>query len=317
MKCRIFSHQKSQSGVAMVVVLWMVSLLTIMAGSFSLSTQRNTGLVNNAKERARGLALADAGVNYALIMLSLPDPIKRWRSDGTFYNVTFAGGVVGITIFDESGKIDVNSASEQTLRTVLGKLMGGDEMAATSLMDKILDWRDSDDMKRANGAEAKDYQAEGKAHVPQNKNFQSLEELQMVMGMSPALYRKLEPLLTIYTGQDGINPQKAPGEALRLLFGMDEQAVAEFLNQRKATQPNTPAPPLNVPPGGIRVIGGGDTAYTIFAQSRTDDGPGAGLKVIARRQFSRSNGAPFAFLSWKQQLLGSEQTSTITPATPK
>ncbi len=317
MKCRIFSHQKSQSGVAMVVVLWMVSLLTIMAGSFSLSTQRNTGLVNNAKERARGLALADAGVNYALIMLSLPDPIKRWRSDGTFYNVTFAGGVVGITIFDESGKIDVNSASEQTLRTVLGKLMGGDEMAATSLMDKILDWRDSDDMKRANGAEAKDYQAEGKAHVPQNKNFQSLEELQMVMGMSPALYRKLEPLLTIYTGQDGINPQKASGEALRLLFGMDEQAVAEFLNQRKATQPNTPAPPLNVPPGGIRVIGGGDTAYTIFAQSRTDDGPGAGLKVIARRQFSRSNGAPFAFLSWKQQLLGSEQTSTITPATPK
>ena len=306
-----------QSGIAMVVVLWMVSLLTIMAGSFSLSTQRNTGLVSNAKDRARGLALADAGVNYALIMLSLPDPLKRWRSDGTYYTVTFSEGVVGVTIFDESGKIDINSASEQTLRTVLGKMMGGDDMAASSLMDKILDWRDSDDMKRLNGAEAKDYQAEGKAHVPQNKNFQALEELQMVLGMTPALYRKLEPLLTIYTGQDGINPQKASGEALRLLFGLDENTVTEFLNQRRASQPNTPPPPLNVPPGGVRVIGGGDTAYTIYAQSRTDAGPGAGLKVVARRQFSRNNGAPFAFLSWKQQLLGSDQTSTTEPATPK
>ena len=128
-------HQ--QTGVAMVMVLWMVSLLTIMAGSFSLSTQRNTGLVNNAKERARGLALAEAGVNYALIMLSLPDPVKRWRSDGTYYQVVLPGGEAGITIFDESGKIDINSASEQTLRSVLGKLTGNVDQAA-SLTDIIL-----------------------------------------------------------------------------------------------------------------------------------------------------------------------------------
>ncbi|MCX7109297.1 MAG: type II secretion system protein GspK [Proteobacteria bacterium] len=310
-------YRSRQTGMAMVVVLWMVSLLTIMAGSFSLSTQRNTGLVNNAKERARGLALADAGVHYALIMLSQPDPIKRWRSDGTSYKVALPGGVVGVTLFDESGKIDINSASEQTLRTVLGKLMGGDEMAALSLLDKIIDWRDSDNLKRVNGAEEKDYQTEGKAYVPQNKNFQVLEELQMVLGMTPALYKKLEPLLTIYSGQDGINPQKASGEALRLLFGMDEKAVADFLNLRRTSPPNTPAPPLNVPPGGVRAIGGGDSTYTIFAQSRTEEGSGAGLKVVARRQFSRSNGAPFAFLSWKQQILGSEQTIPTEPATPR
>jgi general secretion pathway protein K len=314
---RCSPFRSRQTGVAMVVVLWIVSLLTIMAASFSLSTQRNTGLVNNAKERARGLALADAGVHYALIMLSLPDPVKRWRSDGTSYRVFLPGGAVGLTIFDESGKIDINSASEQTLRTVLGKLMGGDEMAAASLLDKIIDWRDSDDLKRVNGAEAKDYLAEGKGYVPQNKNFQALEELQMVMGMTPALYKKLEPLLTIYTGQDGINPQKASGEALRILFNMDEKAVADYLNMRRTSLPNTPPPPLNLPPGGVPIGGGGDTAYTIYAQSRTEEGPGSGLKVVARRQFSRSNGAPFAFLSWKQQILGADQNIAADPAVPR
>lgn len=306
---------RRQSGVALVVVLWMVSLLTIMAASFSLSTQRNTGLVATAQDRARGLALADAGVHYAMLMLSLPDPLQRWRSDGTRYTVALSGGQVGLEIFDESGKIDLNAASEQTLRALLGKVLGNDEQAA-ALTDKILDWRDPDDLKRINGAEAKDYQAEGKAYAPQNKNFQALEELQMVSGITPGLYKRLAPLLTIYSGQDGINPQKASGEALGLLFGLDGKAVADYINLRRTTPPNTPPPPLNVQPGAIRVVGGGDAVYTVFARAQTEEGAGAGLKVVFRRQFSRNNGAPFAFMDWKQQIFtAAAPVDAASPAT--
>ena len=307
---------RRQGGVAMVVVLWMVSLLTIMAASFSLSTQRNTGLVSNAQDRARGLALADAGVHYAMLMLSLPDPLKRWRSDGTPYEVNLPGGRVGVSIFDEGGKIDLNAATDQTLRALLGRLLGNDDMAA-ALTDKIMDWRDSDDLKRLNGAEAKDYQAQGKGYVPQNKNFQALEELQMVLGVTPALYKKLEPLLTIYSGQDGINPQKASAETLQVLFGLDPATVAEFIKLRRTAPPNAPAPPLNVPPGGIRLGGSADTAYTVYALAQLEDGPKAGLKAVIRRQFSRSNGAPFAFASWKQQIFGSDGGSDARSPTPQ
>ncbi|MFZ4702232.1 MAG: hypothetical protein ACOYMG_19495, partial [Candidatus Methylumidiphilus sp.] len=148
---------------------------------------------------------------------------------------------------------------------------------------------------------------------PQNKNFQALEELQMVLGVNAALYKKLEPLLTIYTGQDGINPQKASGETLKLLFGLDEKTVAEFLNQRRMNPPNTPAPPLNLPPGGVPINSTGNNAFTIYAQARIGSGPGAGLKVVARRGFSPNNGAPFSFFSWKQQILGAEQTLATEP----
>jgi general secretion pathway protein K len=304
--------RRKQSGVALVVVLWMVSLLAIMAASFSLSTQRNTGLVNNAENRARGLALADAGVHYAMLMLSLPDPAKRWRGDGMRYAVNLPGGRVALTIADEGGKIDLNAASEQTLRLLLDKLTGNDDMAA-ALTDKIMDWRDGDDLKRLHGAEAKDYRAEGKGYVPQNKNFQALEELQMVLGMTPALYKRLAPLLTLYSGQDGVNPQKASAEVLQWAFGLDAKAAADFIALRQASPPNAPPPPLNVPPGGIRVSGSADAAYSIQARSQLEDGPGAGIAAILRRQFSRDNGAPFAFVSWQQQIFGGEGGSETPP----
>lgn len=126
----------------------------------------------------------------------------------------------------------------------------------------------------------------------------------MVLGITPALYKKLEPLLTIYSGQDGFNPQKASSAALQLLLGMDQNAALDYIKQRRATPPNAPQPPNVPPPPGIRLLAAGEMAYTLFARAQAGEGPGAGLKVVARRQFSRNNGAPFAFASWKQQIFG-------------
>jgi general secretion pathway protein K len=237
-----------------------------------------------------------------MLMLSLPDPLQRWRSDGLRYIARLPGGQAAVRIYDEGGKVDLNAASEQTLRALFNKLLGDDEHAAT-LVDRIMDWRDPDDLKRLHGAEAKDYLAAGKRYVPQNKNFQELEELQMVLGLNPVLYKKLESLLTIHSGQDGVNPQKASADALQLLFGLDAKTAADFVKQRQASPPSPP-PPFVVPPGGIPVAGSADVAFTIYAQALSEDGPGAGIKAIVKRQYSRNNGAPFAFVSWKQQIFG-------------
>jgi len=90
------------------------------------------------------------------------------------------------------------------------------------------------------------------------------------------------------------------------VLGLDAKTVADYLNLRREMPANAPPPPLNLPPGGIRLIQGGELAYTIFAQALPEDGPGAGVKAVVRRQYSRNNGAPFAFVSWKQQLFGAE-----------
>ena len=300
--------QGGQRGLALVAVLWAVALLTIMAASFSLTMQRDSSLVRNAQARVQGLALADAGLHYAMLMLSQPDQRKRWRSDGTLYETALPGGRVRIRIFDEAGKIDINAAQETTWVGILTKLVGNVDQA-TMLSDAILDWRDADDLKRLHGAEAEDYQAKGKGYVPQNRDFQALEELQMVLGMTPSLYKRLEPVLTIHSRQNGINPLMASREALLALPGLDEKTVSEYLLLRKEAPANSP-PPLAVPPGSVPLVAGGGMAYTVFAEVWLAEGETAGLKAVIKRQRSRS-GAPFAIMSWKQQIPGSVGLSDV------
>lgn len=284
-------------GVALVAVLWAVTLFSIMAGSFSLTLQRDSGLLTTVQGRAQGMSLADAAVHYAMLMQSLPDPKLRWRSDGTPYQVRLPGGEVRVRLLDEGGKIDINAAQEATLVALLTRFTGGPDEAA-ALSDAILDWRDPDDLTRNRGAEAKEYEAAGKGYGPTNRNFQALEELQLVRGMTPALFRRLEPLFTLYTGQDGINPAKASREALMALPGLEPSIVDQYLELRRTTPPNTPLPPLPVQPNGIRLQAVGDMAYTVLAESRLPEGEVFGVRAVIKRQRGRG-GAPFAIMAWK------------------
>lgn len=285
-----------QRGLALILVLWVLSLMTIMAGSFALSTQREATLLSHAHERAKAVALADGAIYYTMLMLSLPDPKQRWRADGTPYSWNLDGARVRIRILDEAGKIDLNAAQEPTLRTVF-KLVLGDEDRAQRLADAILDWRDGDELKRPYGAEASDYEAAESRNRPQNRNFLVMEELRGVLGMTPELYRLLQPWVTLYSGQDGLNPAKASREVLTVLAGGDSGAVASFIEQRQS------GAPANFPPvPGLRFNAAADLAYTVIAEAEIAGQRGLGVRAIIKRG-QGPDGAPFTFLSWKPRIL--------------
>jgi general secretion pathway protein K len=284
-------HLKQQ-GLALVLVLWVLTLMTIMAGSYALSTQREAALLSHAHERAKGLALADGGIHYAMLMLMVPDIKKRWRADGTDYAWIMEGARVRLRLYDEGGKIDLNAAQEQTLRTVLNFVVHNDDQAA-QLADAILDWRDADDLKRLHGAEASEYQAASLKQTPQNRNFLVLEELRGVLGITPELYRALEPWFTLYTGQDGLNPAKASPEVLLALSGGDQSAVENFIQQRQLGNPQ-PFPPV----AGVKFHAVGDMAYTVVATAEFPGQTGTTVRAVIKRGRG-ADGSPFTFLTWK------------------
>ncbi len=283
----------SQRGMAMVLVLWVISLMTIMAGSFALSTQREAGILSHAHERAKAIALAEGGVNYAMLMLSLPDPKLRWLADGTPYVWQVEGARVHIRIMDEGGKIDLNAAQEQTLQTVFKFVLHNEELGAR-LTDAILDWRDPDELKRTHGAEAEDYQSRRMNAPPQNRNFLIMDELRGVMGVTPELYRKLESWFTLYTGDGGLNPAKASREVLLPLMGGDIAAVDNYIQQRRLGAPAVPLPPVP----GLPFGGASDMAYTVLAVAEIDGQRGGGVLATLRRG-QAADGSPFTVLRWK------------------
>jgi general secretion pathway protein K len=219
---------------------------------------------------------------------------------------------VRIKIFDESGKLDINTTQENGLRAVLKKALEDDQDRADSISDAILDWRDQDDQTRLHGAEASEYQSVNRGYGPSNQNFQALEELQMVLGITPALFRKLERSLTVYSGQNGINPQKASLEALLNLPGVDLATAQDYVSRREQSPNNVPVPfPVTIE--GVQMAGGGEFSYTIRCEAQGPGGNLAGVSAVVRRQPGR-DGLPFSIISWRQLSPGQDLPDSVNQA---
>jgi general secretion pathway protein K len=259
-------HQTDERGFALVMVLWAAVILALLAGG--VAAMARTGIWR-AQHQTREDALrtiADGALNLVLLQIVDPRGAAPPPVDGTPFDVTFDSRVVHLTVQDEAGKIDLNAAPATALQAVLAA-NGLDESAAEALTDKVLDWRELGVGKRLYGAKAEDYRAAGYAYGPRQGFFPRVEELKLVMGMTRALYDRIAPVLTVYSQSPSVDPQVAPPEVLRLLPGMDEEAVQRLMDAR--TQGDTALGQL---PGRLpgRVLIG--HAFTIIASVRSEEG---------------------------------------------
>jgi general secretion pathway protein K len=257
-------------GIALVLVLWAVTLLTVIASSFAFTSRTETLLSRNHVTTVRAQVLADAGIERALYELFKPasDP-ERWKLDGRTYTWEFDGVAVRIIVRDESAKIDLNQAPEALLKGLL-KNSGLNDEEVARLADAIADWRDADDFKRANGAEARDYEAAGRNYKPANGPFETIDELRLVLNMTPELFKKLSGLLTVHSFRAGFNSVSAVPEVLYAIPEVDREAVAQYVAQReRARAENQLVAPfaLALPYAAVN-----NAVYNVVAQAETEDG---------------------------------------------
>ena len=297
---------RTHRGMALILVVWVSVLLTVIASSFIIERRTEWLVVRNSASLARAEAAATSGVMRAAIELYRTDTgDDRWKRDGQVHEWAYEGIPVRVSVRDESGKIDINTANDQLLRGLLLSTGLLKEDEATRLLDAILDWRDADSLKRPQGAEDADYRAAGLAYVPANAQFQAIEELQLVLGMGPELYRRLAPSITVFSKSPGINPQIATREVLMAIPNITADIVDKYIADRdKAIADKTPLPPL--PQAGNFSTGTGVIA-TIRAEARLDDGvsftreAAALMRPVPRR--------PVTFVAWR------ESTAALPAAT--
>lgn len=94
---------------------------------------------------------------------------------------------------------------------------------ALAIAQAILDWRDEDEDSHPMGAEDFYYQGLSPAYETKDGPFESVEELLLVKGMSPALFALLAPYLTVY-GSGRVNINTAARPVLRAL-GLSETGI--------------------------------------------------------------------------------------------
>jgi general secretion pathway protein K len=172
--------------------------------------------------------------------------------------------------YDESARIDLNSASEALLKGLLQNVGGLDAETAQRTLDAIIDWRDADELKHPNGAEAPDYQAAGSKYVPTNSPFESVGELQRVLGVTPELMARVAGTLTVYSRQQGINPVTAPRTVLLALPGVTGEQVDTYIAARdEAIKNRLAVPPF---PQAQGFATGASPVWRIHVLARTPDG---------------------------------------------
>jgi general secretion pathway protein K len=218
-----------------ISVLWGLGLLAAISLSLLWNGGMSYSLAHNGLEAAGIHATAEAAVSRAVAGLFDPRPERRWRTDGVAQSFEFEGIAMKVSIQDELGRIDLNQA-ETPVFTALLQSAGLEFNSAAALADKIVDWRTATPLKRLNGAKEKEYGAAASAYLPRNGPFQSVDELLLVMDMTPALFRRIEPALTVYSGRQFIDPQVAPREALLAQPNMTPDTVQSALAARGSQQ---------------------------------------------------------------------------------
>jgi general secretion pathway protein K len=270
-----------------VSVLWALGLLIAIALSLLSNSTTAYSLAQNGLESAEISATVEAGVNRAVTGLLDQRAEQRWRADGEPRSFAFDGLTIKVSIQDESGKIDINQADVSLIVSLL-QSVDLDPGSASELADKIVDWRTATLLKHLNGAKERDYSLAGSTYHPRNGPFQSVDELLLVMDMTPALFRRIEPAVTVYSGHQHVDPLVAPREVLRALPNMTPDSVDAALANRAAQ------PQAGGAGDGLNLLRGRAFSIRIeFERSK---------RVIAQEvvvRLTENPKQPFWLLSWR------------------
>ena len=290
-----YASRGRQRGIALILVLWLTILLTVIGGSFAYGMRNEALAARNSLSLAQARALADGAIYRTVFELMRPKTLADvWSADGTVHVWDENGSRVAVNALDESGKIDVNTAPDGLIKGLLQTAAELDADAAARLIDVIDDWKDADDLRRPNGAEAPDYQAAGLSYKPANAPFESVAELQRVLGMTPAIYGRIADSLTVHSRMTGINPAFASRAVLLAVPGATPEIVDTYIAQRRdALAAKLPAPPFPVP----GIVGATLNLWRIRAEVTTADGVTFTREAVVRQGDRRRL---LSFLEWQE-----------------
>lgn len=238
---------KAQQGVALLLVLWVLAVLSTVLAALAGTVQLQQRQAGWQLEHARVLLAAQAGLAQAVIAVQARDRQARWLADGQRHLLAFEQAQVSVGIASERGKLDLNAASPADVERLLRACRATPEQAARI----------------------------GQALVSRRSHpepFRALEEFRALAGMDWALYRRVLPLITVWSGQ--------------------AQPASEFAPVRLARALGLPvvrAPGLD--PGQI---------LTVTSEARQPGGVRVRLRVTLMITTAKEGARPYRILRWEE-----------------
>jgi general secretion pathway protein K len=266
-----------QNGMALVVVLWLIVLLSIMAAGHARGTHVDTQLASRQVSVAQARGYAEAGINHAVLML-LSEKGRDVPVDGRIFGVAIDDTMVTLAVRKATGLVDLNAASADLLDAAL-TAAGLADSRRRSVVDAILDWRDKDDLRHLDGVEDQDYVAAGLPWTSRDGAIAAVDELRYVPGIGQDEFERIAPLVTVHSGRSGVDLELAPPILVKAMTGDRVEPASQDNDGSLSRGPQT-------------------GTFHIYATVEAGSGAVAAIEAVVTT--SRSKDAPIIVREWRE-----------------
>lgn len=214
---------QNQDGMALLLVLVIVALLSSLLIEFSFSTLVDLRATETFRDRTKAYYLARGGIEAARIILQedkndFDHPSEFWGDE--LSNIPAGDGDVSVLITDLSGRFNVNFIADtrgnplsgyHRFITLCEEVLQINRFQAQQLADSLAYWYNAD--KTVITPDDAYYADLEPPYSRRGGKLLTLDELKMVRGFSLEYYEKLKPNLRVVGGEQ-INLNTAPPEVL-------------------------------------------------------------------------------------------------------
>lgn len=275
-----------QRGAVLLLVLWVSALLAALLLGVAAAARSQAQAALYGSERVRAELAAEAGIAHAVAGLRAADPREHWVPDGRAYQFAFGGGMVSVQVVDVSGLLDLNAAPLDMLRRMFLAAGVADDRA-DQLAQAITLWRVGE-----TGLGSTDSQAHGP--------FRALEQLAQVPGIEPALYRRIQGSLTVFSGRNFPDASYTGPLVFSAVRGVDlNEASRQVEARRKRAAQAGAANGIGLGSSDALVAGYGGEVARVFSTAVMPDGTRVALDASLRMTLTGPSGHPYKVLSWR------------------
>ena len=215
--------RKTNEGVALILTLLFVVLLTVLVVEFAYEAQVEASYALNSGNSFQARLAARSAVYNGIATLEMDrlqnqlsstgngappsdSRLSAWAQPGSFEPLNDA--LMRTTIMDEFGKINLNAllydngGTQEERPHIRAALIyffqnRDESVDAEAIVDSLRDWMDDDDDVTGNGAEGDFYQKAENPYPCKNGPMDSIDELLLVKGITSDLYfgkQNVEPV---------------------------------------------------------------------------------------------------------------------------
>ncbi len=192
-----------ERGFALVIVLWTIVLITLIVTAMTASGRSEVRQAAALRSAAVARAAADGAMDEAIFRLA----DGEWDATSGPHTLQIGSTAVQVEVEDEAGKPGLNGIPSDMM-TALLREVGVPQAQAAALTAAMEDFTQGAIGPSARTAATVPYAAVGLPYGPPQQIFRSMDEVGMVLGMTPDILARLAPHVSAVKF-GGLTPDKA------------------------------------------------------------------------------------------------------------